>query len=316
MKRPWIYLENPMETATNNSFRLSNRINEYHFTRLKATNSDPFIMELYDNYLSAHDEFFSKYTHWKVAKALQLSKTIDLNKVIRILMSEKIQNWSAQIIVVYGIGTPKYITLLRNGSKPFQNGSIDLRLSAIQTLIISIGSDPALETLKEEIQSFYDSMNNTAKAQQGAKTTVATLSNEMEEARKEMCIKQYENLGSFISKRARETNTIGFFFDLKAMRRRQQVIYVGHVKIKNAKTIAKHTFAEGEEVELENTGLTVLQFYIAAKKNQPPGTDVITLAPGTKKTIAVKQQDSISKPYLMVYNPDEVNKAEFAVEFL
>ena len=316
MKRPWIYLENPMETATANSFRLANRISSHHYVLIKGRISEPFFLELYDNYAPAHQEFYNKYIKWKSAKGGQTASTIELNRVIHELMSDKIKNWASQIIVAHGTGTPRYLGLMGNGKKPFQNGSADDRLMAVSVLILAIGDDAALATLKTQVEDFYDVFDTKFKEQQGAINKVKWLSRETEAARKEMCIKQYENLGKMISHSARQTNTIARFFDLKAMRRNQQVLYTGQVKMLTVKTIAKHTFAEGEQVELENTGTTVLYFYFGSAKKQAPGNEVITIEPGSKQTVTAHREESVNNPYLLVYNPDEANKGEFTAEFL
>ena len=186
MRRPWIYLENPMETATANSFGLANRIDTHHITLIRAFNSEPLFLELYNNYNAAHEDFYDNYIKWKSAKMLQTAQTGELNKIVRELMSVKVQNWVSQVIIVYGIGSPRYKALFPKGKRPFQNGAVDMRQQEVSDLITGIGSDPALVSLKTQVETFNMRLDNTMKAQSKAKSDVVILSRETEKARKEI----------------------------------------------------------------------------------------------------------------------------------
>jgi hypothetical protein len=316
MKRPWIYLDNPILNATDNSYRMAVRISTHHDSALNAAKADPFILGLYNSYHPVHQAFIDKYNAFVAQGGLQQGDTLNLRQLLRLLSGSKIGFWDSGIQIVYPPNTPKYMALLPNGRGPFQTGTQTQRISAVKGLSDGIGADAALATVKTDVSAFFTELNTANTTQKGSISVTKTLSDDVDAARIAMCIAQYADLGAFIQKHAADTIPVEQYFDLAAMRKGQQVLFTGSIKKESAHTIVKRTFGAGDNLELENPGVTELQFYLAAIKDAQPGSTVIKLAPGAKQTIVASALGNLADPFLMVFNPDAVNKGEFVVEMV
>ena len=79
----------------------------------------------------------------------------------------------------------------------------------------------------------------------------------------------------------------------------------------------KHTFVIDDDVKLENEGTTTLIFFLAAQKNDAPGSTTITVLPQTTVTVKASDLGDIkTNTFLNVKNNDAVNKGEWTVEFV
>jgi hypothetical protein len=129
-----------------------------------------------------------------------------------------------------------------------------------------------------------------------------------------MCTGMFSNLGALIQKNAATPERIEQYFDMKAIRNAQQVLFTGHVKAGGIHTIVKHTFDEEDALLLTNNGSTPLTFYLATVKNAQPGNTVVILNPGEQKVNATAL-GKLTDTYLTVQNPG-VLPVEFEVEIL
>ena len=78
MKRPWIYLINPMLVATDNSYRMAVRISTWHDSALLAASADPYFLALYNIYHPLHLALVERYDAWRAQIGLQQGATLNL----------------------------------------------------------------------------------------------------------------------------------------------------------------------------------------------------------------------------------------------
>ncbi|MBK5286222.1 MAG: hypothetical protein JJE25_12555 [Bacteroidia bacterium] len=316
MKRPWIFLINPILVATENSYRMAVRISTYHDSALLAASADPFFLALYNLYHPLHLQLVKDYDNWHTQMGLQEGESLNVNQLLRLESNTKIKQWDVAIQNVYAQGTPKYMSLLPNHRTPFQQGTQNDRIQAVHSLSNAIGTDLALAAVKADVDAFYTQINNALTAQKGAIAVTKTLSDAVDASRIAMCIQQYANLGSLINKYAAVPSDANQYFDEEGIRNAQQVMFTGHVKPQHTHTIVKHTFAAADNLKLENPGNTMLSFYLAQVKGAQPGATVITLNAGEQQTVPATALGNIANPYLVVFNPDAINKGEFVVEIV
>ena len=316
MIRRWLFLENPILNATDNSFRMAIRISTWHDSALKAANADPFILALYVIYHPLHLALVAAYDAFTAKEGTTQGETLNLRELFRLEANSKINAWDAAIQVVYAKGSVPYMSLLPNGHGPFQTGTQTQRINAVQTLSNSIGTDAALAAVKADVDTFYGLLNTANSTQKGSISTINALSDAVDAARINMSVAQYADLGKLIGAHAADTTVIDQYFDLEALRKGQQVLFTGQVKKNDVHTIVKHTFAATDMLDLENPGVTELQFYLAAVKGAHPGATIITLAAGTQQTVPASALGDVANTYLMVFNPDLINKGQFVVELV
>ena len=174
-----------------------------------------------------------------------------------------------------------------------------------------------MATLKGEIDAFYETLDEADRDQKEAFTNLSDASTALEVARVEMCIAQYADLGTLMSYFSRTPLSLKVYFDLKSIRNGRQFLFTGKVKKNYFHKIVERTLLPDTPLMLTNNGVTDLKFYISDKKNGTIGATFITVAAGNSKDIVASDLGDVSLlHFLMVFNPDLVNKGEFEVEFL
>lgn len=313
----WSYLINPILSVTEDSYRLAVRVSVYHIGALKSKAGDPFYEKLITDYQPLHDTLVNNYQNWKAATGGQQGKTLTVNQLLRVLSSSKARQWDIATQMVHSINTENYKKIFPRRRIPFQQGSQTEKLTAVESLAKAIGNDAALAAVKSDAEKFYTQLYNALETQKGSIAQKGTFSDEVETARIAMCTGQYANLGALINKYAASPEYINQFFDLIAIRRGTQVIFTGDTKPLETENILKHTFGEDDNVKLENEGVTVLIFFLAAQKDDEPGTTTITVMPGTEITVKASALGDIkTNTFLNVRNTDAINKGEWTVEFV
>ena len=316
MKRPWIFLLNPFTAATDQSYRMAVRISTYHDSALHAAVADAYISDLYDIYHPIHEAQMTVYNTWVSQGGLQQGDTLNLRQLLRLLSNSKINFWDASISLVYAPDTPTYKGLFPNGHAPFQQGTQTERMAAVAALIDSIGTDAALATIKTNVVAFNTQLITANTDQKGSISITKTLSDAVDAARITMCIAQYANLGSMMNHWANATDNIEQYFDLEAIRKGQQVFFTNSVKATKIKFIVKHTFADADRLRITNTGDVNLKFYLADSKTAPAPVTAITVDAGEIREVTAPELGNIANAFLLVYNPDTLNKGEYDVELL
>ena len=317
MKKNWSYVEIVFLVVTRNSFRLALRISKIHDSALKSKIADAFILAMYTAFHVVNEAYKNAYGKWVAKRSLQQGATLSFNNLIDLMRNVKINAWDAAIAAVYAKASAEYKALLPNGHKPFQRGSQEDRIAALDGLIIAIGADAALATLKAELVVFYTDINNADSLQKQLMSDVKTASTELEAARVTMCLLMYADLGGLMQYYFTDSKLIEAFFDLKGIRKSQQVLFMGSIKKLSFKKIAQKTVEATDQLLLENTGVTDLLFYLSATKDGAIGATFVIVAAGKQLTVnASELGDASTQHFLMVSNPDTINKGEFELEFL
>jgi hypothetical protein len=313
--KEWIFSTNIFLTVTEYSYFLAVEISTFHDNVLAAGVADADIKVLYDKFHPIHLALLSDYNNWKVQGDTQQGKSLSLRQLLSELSGTKIQDWDIQVQNIYKQNTPEYKILLPNHRIPFQTGTQTERIQTVKSLGTKLGSYASLATLKTDVDAFYTQLNDAFNNQKSNISGTKTQSSAVETSRVAMCVAQYANLGLLMDKYAGTPEKVANYFDLENIRKTKQTVYTGHIKPGVADTIAKHTFAAGDEVYLENTGTTTLQFYLAATKDAMPGTKTYTLASGNA-TVAIGELGDVANAFVTVYNPDANNTGGFYVELI
>src|SRR4051794_29774612 len=115
----WSFLINPFLVATKDSYRTAKKLGDFTVSALATQTSSPFI-EMLDMLLPASESYNAAYMAWTSQRGMQKGNTSNLNAQLKILQSQKIEDWDIAIQQVYKQNTPQYISLLPNRRSPFQ----------------------------------------------------------------------------------------------------------------------------------------------------------------------------------------------------
>jgi len=311
--RTWSYLVNPMLKATDDSRLSALKLSTYHDNALNATKSDPFILALYNSYHPIHVALKAAYDAANTHEGLKQGETLNINQLLKLLSSTKIQQWDIKIQSAYPQNSVQYKKLLPNRRGPFQTGEQIERIRNVQSLSQAIGADKALVTLKSEIDSTYALLEAAYNNQKSSINTIKTKSSDFEITNKAMCNAQFANYGALIQKHAATPEVIAQYFDLSILHSSHQVLFTGRVKPNEVYTVVKHSFSSDDEIKINNPGSTALQVYLAETKNQLPASpNVLSVAPG-KHTLSITDLGNIANAHVCIYNPDKTITGEFEV---
>jgi hypothetical protein len=317
MEIEWSFCMNPILSATDGSNVLGKRINNWHDGALYANRTNPVILAMYNIYHPISFIYVNANADWKSKEGIQMAKTAIFTAAVTDTGSARINAWDAAIQMQRPKGSPGYLALLAHGHDPFQTGTQEEIKDAVLALSKAIGTDAALATLKGEIDAFYITLDDKDRDQKEAFTNLTDASTALEVARVEMCIAQYADLGTLMSYFARTPLSLKVYFDLKSIRNGRQTLFTGKVKKNYFHKIVERTLLPDAPIMLTNNGATDLQFYISDKKNGTIGATFITITAGNSKEIVASDLGDVATlHFLIVFNPDMVNKGEFEVEFL
>ncbi|MFM7016070.1 MAG: hypothetical protein ACKOX3_07065, partial [Bacteroidota bacterium] len=142
-------------------------------------------------------------------------------------------------------------------------------------------------------------------------------SGNVETQRINICLGQYYTLGGLMQKYVNNTDSIGNFFDLEAIRKSPQTLFTGHLAPMEIKTIAKRTFEPDTQIRLKNIGETILQFYLIPSEGHTHTELFIQVEPNSEMIVNANQLgDVLTMPYFTVNNLNDLAQGAYEAEIL
>lgn len=316
--RTWLFITNPFLNAVKNNFKKAVKISTYHDAQLKSHDTDAFFAPIATAYHVLHLELVNAYATWLAQGGTQKGSTLDTNQLLLLLVSNKIPDWEYTILGVYKKGTPQFLAIFPRGKKPFSNGSIESRVTAVKQLNISLNNIAALAEVKTAVDAFLNQLLTSREIQLGNKGMTENLSTAITHINQVAMTEMHSNLGLLISHFKNDPIEAGEFFDLETIRNHDQIIFKDSVAPTKERNIMKHTFAKADGLKLTNNGTVDLQFYLAPTNNAVPasGQTVVSLAPEEFITIIASDLGDVANLFLNVYNTDLNQKGHCTIELL
>ncbi len=306
----WQAEQNQFDNCTKQSKKRMSAISADHDAKLQAQSTDPDILVLHEFFHPKHLSYTSKYSEWKFVKAAYKGATRAAENLWHELRSDKIESWDIRIQVVYRKGSPEYLALLPNGRRPFQSTAYELRLSAVETLISSIGDDAALSELKTDVEGFYALLLAARNNQQGKEGLVDILSGQLEEERVICSQAMYYTLGGLMQKYYKNTNMISGFYDMENIRQtgkdeeellEPQILNIEPLETKEAGI----TFEDTTRFMFINTGTVPVTIFTDGSTPEVPENPYILEAGEEIEKLATELGEADSRYlYLINNNPD------------
>jgi hypothetical protein len=216
----WSYIQNPFENGTRGNFKKAEILVADHDDKLYEVKDDEVLGPLYARFHPFRVGFGGLFTSLGSAYAAHEGATRATKILLRQLSGLKIRSWDRDIQKAYDIDTAEYKAILPNRRKPFQTGSIEMKIQALETLIANIGDNVTLRSIKTEIITFTEQLKATRTLQQGKERIKPDLSGQLELQRLKTMIEMHRNLGSLIEIFADNPSRIEGFFQLSLLRRR------------------------------------------------------------------------------------------------
>jgi hypothetical protein len=309
------FAKNPMLSATKNSIAGILKISTYHLNALAAEKDDPFILTLYTPYLAKHNALKAAIDARDVKGGQQQGKTVTLYQLLRTLSNTKIARWQATVAAKYDKSSEEYKTLFPTAGKPFQQGGQLEKVVAVEVLSEALTGFTTLADLKTEVDAFKTQLRNAFDTQKQHIGSTKEMSDDLEPLRESVGEAQYADLGLLMAHYASAPENILRYFDLSVLDKTGQTTFTGQLKPAEIFTIAKRTFAAGDEININNTGNATLRIYLAKKRGDVPTTQGVTVAPG-EQTVTVASLGNLADKYLIIQNTDTLLEGSFEMEIL
>ena len=290
-KKIWHYLDNQFENITLKSYKKALIISGYHNAALQAAfekdPANPDWTTLYKRYNPLHIELVKQFCEWQSAGGKQGGSTLSLDQLLS-LMSNMLDNWEPRIQVVYAKNTERFKQILPSGHKPFNSGSKDTRITAVNTLSVNIGADAALASVKTDVDKYYNDLDKARTTQSGAKVGTQAGSLQVEQAITNAMQMQYANLGYLMNMFYKNTEPIALFFDIETIREHNQRIFTGTLTPLENEAVLEHTFMNTDTLRAKITGTANAKLYLASLQN---GTDSTAIEVTGNHELIIKLSD-------------------------
>ena len=243
--KQWQYVINQFLNSTKKSFRkaliLSNAHDAYLLKKMTDTPGDPDWSYLYGRYHPIHIAYRLAYNNWVSSGGSLSGDTQSINDLLKAI-HVKLDQWIGLIIPVYAKASAQFKKLFPQGRKPFEHGKIDVKISAIETLSTSIGTDAALAPVKTLVDAAYAEIDTARTTQGGGKSAKKTNSGAVEAARVDAMNMQYADVGFLINKYYATPKNITPLFDLQTLRNNIQSLFTRKMKPTETSELCVNTF--------------------------------------------------------------------------
>jgi hypothetical protein len=218
----WSYLLNPWEIGTRNNFKKAAIAITDHDDKLNAGIADPKIAAIFNRFHPFRVSFETLFTQWNSAKAGHSGSTRAVKILLKQLSGTKIRAWDVAIQKEYPLDTSTYKGLMPSRRGPFQTGSTDMRIQALDSLVANIGDDAKLRDLKAEIITFTGQLKAARTLQQGKEQVTPDLSGRLERQRVLTTTEMHRDMGSLLEMYADNPARIESYFQVSLIRKRSK----------------------------------------------------------------------------------------------
>lgn len=251
------------------ALKLSNYTDAYLKKQMDDNPTDADYALLYNRYHPLHLNLTASYNRWKNSQGTRGGDTLNIDQLLLTLI-DNIDTWDIAIQGTFKKNTPQYKKLFPFGRYPFNSGSKDTKVMAVNTLGLALDAYPALAWLKLEVDAFYIVLDSARDVQEGAKGGTKNLSKLVEVDRKKTMTMLYGTLGFLMNKFMNNVSLIAPFFDLSLLRRRQQTIFTGTLAVGKTDEVFTRTLLPEEELRIQIKTNTQAAVYLSSI---PGGTD-------------------------------------------
>jgi hypothetical protein len=210
--------------------------------------------------------------------------TLGVAQELDLLSSSHIKDWDIIIQGFYKNTSPKYKILLPHKRSPFQTGTIENRILALNNLVIAIGTDANLATLKVTINTFIAALDLAISKQSGQVGDIDTAIVDLDKAAFDCAEGMFLVYGGLVTKYYKNPITIDTFYKVDMLHRVVQTIYNAILKnLKPKKLSSRKLNAILQLLKCTNLGDAIVRIYFTNGLIKVPlaGMPFIDLLPNT-----------------------------------
>ncbi len=209
---------NHHNNVTKGSFILMNTLDSFHFIQIKAMILEHFFQDLVEFYEPFHVAWTNGYGLYQSAFNMSQGQTEAMNLLFETLTNEKILDIENQIYAVYRENSPKAKALLPHKRTPFISGPQYDRITALNTLAVSIGTDADLADVKDFIIATKTELLNCYNLHVAAMKKINDTAKDLEPLRIATANALFADEGALMTHFKDNPEKIDLYFDVHSMR--------------------------------------------------------------------------------------------------
>jgi len=218
----WRFTENQFANATRGSFKKMLTFCADHDAKLFGRQGEADILPLYTRFHPQYLAYSSAYAVWQASRGSYAGGTDAMQQKLEELESVKARQWDVKVQTVFDKGTPQYTAIFPNGRAPFQSGTMDQQISAVETLheqmVVAGAALPA--ALVTEVGDYHTTLVTLRTAQQAKEGAADDGSTFLETTRVATAALLYGNLGLLMDIYRETPDRITDFYELSIIRRK------------------------------------------------------------------------------------------------
>ena len=249
-------------TPIQNSYVGANTIINFTDLRLFLGKADPAILNLYNDYHPLVVTFNAKYSVWSSLRSSNPGNTLGVVQELDLLSSTYIKDWDILVQGFYKNTSPRYKVLLPHKRSPFQTGTIENRVLALNNLVIAIGADANLAALKVTVSTFIADLNLAISKQSGQVGTIDTAITDLDAAAFAAAEGLFLVYGGLITKFYKTPIIIDTFYKVDMLHKVVQTMYTAILKtLKPKKLSSRKLNALLQLLKCTNLGEAIVRIY-------------------------------------------------------
>ena len=310
---------NRFEAATRGNYNNATYVFKQHVDSLFADSTTvPLALTCYNRAKPKFDLFQTSHTSQSSQSGKQGGKVQTMKVIVKNMWLD-VDDWESKIRAIYTINTEEYKVLFPKGKSPFNTGSQQKKVDAVETLLISIGTDVSLAAVKVIVQAFYDTMLVAFKTKDVSKKFTKTDSKTTEKARIVMCNVMEGNYGLILDLFQDEPTLGAKYFDEAYMSNTLQMSFDLKVKTLATKNAIKRTFLKPltQQFQINNKLNTTIKVFLSATRHGVIGLVFVTIPPVSIAVYNLKDMgDNATHKFLNILNMDDKIKADITIKVL
>lgn len=218
MERLWIFLINTFLVNTRRSFKLALTLFEDCHAKLFADSAnDPEIDLIYNNFKPFYMAYREMYAQKQSNLGIYEGETLNFETVIAEMPSQ-VRHWEGGVRAVYVEDSPEERAIFPNKRSPFLQGTYEQRVSAVETLFMTLQKYPALAVVGNMVETYYNRLETARLSQQKQEGQSAKMASLLEKQHLITCQEMYGVLGRLMYKFRYEPQRITDYIEIGLLR--------------------------------------------------------------------------------------------------
>ncbi|HNI43156.1 MAG: carboxypeptidase regulatory-like domain-containing protein [Chitinophagales bacterium] len=243
MERSWIFQINTFYVNTGRSMKLALTLFEDTYAKLSAeADNDTDIAVILSNFKPAYISFRELYAQKQAFLGIYEGETLNFETVMAEI-PQHLRRWEGLVRAIFVEDTPQERAIFPNKRTPFLSGTYEQRVSAVESLVVTLSRYSALSNVHHLVETYYNQLMGARMAQQKQEGQSEKLSSLLYKQHQITCQELYGVLGALMNKYRYEPERISDFIDISLIRSKNATggasIFKGSVKNMQDEPIAE-----------------------------------------------------------------------------